>query len=533
MRMFHRGLIIMLMVVFAAGLWSLADAQAPKTLVVALQGDPTGLDPQTNLDNESWYIESSIYDSLVSYKLGSTVPAPGLAESWTISPDGKTYTFKLRSGVTFQDGTPVTAQAVAADLDRAVNPQNPCYVPGLKGVASFDSFTFGSVAAGTAAKIEAVDASTVRFTLPVPNAGFIASLAMVSSGIMSPAVTKQYGCDMANRPVGTGPFKFVEMAPSDHVTLAANPTYWRGRPKMDRVVFQIIPESTTRLLALERNQVQIVLDVLPSDYDRISGNKALQLMRAPALLTLGVGMAVDAAPFNDVRVRKAMNYAVDKDAINKGLYAGAATSSQAVSAPYWAYNPAVKPYPYDSDMAKKLLAEAGYPNGFTTDLLTYSSARSYNPAGGDKLAEAVQPYLAKVGVTVRIQQFEFGAYLDKIRHTPWQGMALFGGSGDNGDPDNMLSVRFDYNEASHAFAGSNYGRYHNPVVSQLFAQARSITDQARRAEMYKEINAITHDDAPWIFVNNLQLVRAARANVDGFVQFPVTGLWRLDLVSLK
>ena len=371
----------MLMVVFAAGVWNMADAQAPKTLVVALQGDPTGMDPQTNLDNESWYIESSIFDSLVSYKLGSTVPAPGLAESWTISADGKTYTFKLRSGVTFQDGTPVTAQAVVSDLDRAVNPQNPCFVPGMKGVASFDGFTFGSVAGGTAAKIEAVDASTVRFTLPVPNAGFLASLAMVSSGIMSPAVTKQYGCDMGNHPVGTGPFKFVEMAPSDHVTLAANPTYWRGRPKMDRVVFQIIPESTTRLLALERNQVQIMLDVLPSDYDRISGNKALVLMRAPALLALGIGFAADTAPFNDARVRQAMNYAVDREAINKGLYAGAPPSSQAVSAPYWAFNPAVKPYPYDPDMAKKLLAEAGYPNGFSTELITYSApGRTTRPA---------------------------------------------------------------------------------------------------------------------------------------------------------
>jgi peptide/nickel transport system substrate-binding protein len=518
--------------VLSMGAWGLAQAQAPKTLVIALGADQTGLDPQTNVNNESWYVESALYDSLVSYKPGTTLPAPGLAESWTVAPDGKVYTFKIRRGVTFQDGTPVNARTVSQDLDRAVNPQNPCYVPARK-VDTFDGFTYGSVPNGTAVKIEAVDDDTLRFTLPQPNAGFIANLAMVPAGIISPAVVKQYNCDAGQHPAGTGPFKLAEAVRNDHLTLDANPSYWRGRPKIDRIVFRVVPESTTRLLMLERNEVQALLDVNPADYGRVARSNALKLLRGPALLTLGVGMSDDVGPFKDRRLRQAMNYAVDRDAINKALYSGATTSSQVVSPGYWAYNPTVRPYPYDPEMAKKLMAEAGFPNGLSTEMAVYSNPRSYNPIGGAKLGEAVQSYLAKVGVNVKLTQYEWGAYLNLIRRTPWEGFAIVGGSGDNGDPDNMIGIRFEYNEVTHSAGPSNNTRYDNPAVNRLLAEGRRVTNLERRAQIYKEINKIVHDDAPWIFINNLDLVRATRANVDGFVLFPVTGLFRLDLVSLR
>lgn len=515
-----------------AALGGAAQAQPPKTLMIALGADQTGLEPQSVVNNESWYVESTIYDSVTSYKPNTTLPAPGLAESWTISPDGRVYTFKIRHGVTFHDGAPLNARVIAQDLDRAVNPQNPCYVPARK-VDTFDGFLYGSVPNGTAVKVDAADDDTLRFTLPQPNAAFIANLATAAAGVINPAVVKQYNCDASQNPSGTGPFKLVEAVRNDHIILDANAAYWRGRPKVDRLIFRIVPESTTRLLMLERNEVQALLDVNPADYSRIQRNTALKLLRGPALLTLGVGMSDDIGPFKDRRLRQAMNYAVDKDAINKALYNGARTAGQVVSPGYWAYNPTVHPYPYDPAMARKLMAEAGFPNGLTADMVVYTNPRSYNPVGGAKLGEAVQAYLAKVGVTANLKQYEWGAYLNVVRRTPWEGFAVVGGSGDNGDPDNMIGIRFEYNEATHSAGPSNLTRYYNPEVNKLLADGRGVINLERRAQIYKEINKIVHDDAPWIFINDLDLVRATRANVDGFSMFPVTGLFRMDLVSLR
>src|SRR5437867_118454 len=359
----------------ALGLGGPAGAQPQKVLVIAIGADQTGLDPQTVQNNESGFVMSTIFDSVVNYKPGSSEVGPGLAESWTVSADGKVFTFKLRRGVKFHDGTPMNARTVADDLDRAINPNNPCYVLARKGVDTYDDFTFGSVTDNTVAKMDVVDEYTLRFTLPDASAPFLSSLAMTWQGIMSPAATKQYNCDASQHPVG-------------------------GRPKVDRIIFKIVPESATRMLMLERNEVQILADVPPSDYARVQNNKALQLYKQPGLTILGVAMSNDLGPFKDRRVRQAMNYAVDKDAINQGLYAGATTASQGMPPVLWGYNKGVAPYAYDVARAKALLAEAGFPNGFSTDMMVYANPRGYNPIGGAKLGEAVQGYLAKVGINI-------------------------------------------------------------------------------------------------------------------------------------
>lgn len=517
------------------GLWGIgqAQAQAPRTLVIAIGADQTGLDPQTVENNESGFVMSTIFDGIVNYKPGSSLVGPGLAESWTISPDGRVYTFKLRHGVTFHDGTPMNAHTVAEDVDRAINPQNPCYVLARKGVDTYDDFTFGSAKDGTVAKMDVVDDYTLRFTLPKPNAPFITSLAMVWQGIMSPEATKKYNCDASQHPVGTGPFRFVEAVRNDHITVEANANYWGGRPKVDRIIFQIVPESATRMLKLERNEVQILADVPPSDYPRVTGNPQLKLYQQPGLTILGVAMSNDLGPFKDVRVRQAMNYAVDKDAINKGLYGGATTASQGMPPVLWGYNKSVTPYPYDPAKAKALLAEAGFPNGFTADMMVYANPRGYNPVGGAKLGEAVQGYLAKVGVNVKITQYEWGAYLDRLRHTPWEGFAISGWSGDNGDPDNFLGDLFEWDEVAGKARTNNNSRHHNPTFDRLIVQARQVTDQAKRAQLYMQANKILHDDAPWIFINHTNQVRAARASVKGFLLNPLQMFFHMELVSLQ
>jgi len=474
-----------------------------------------------------------IFDGVLNYKPGSSIVGPGLAETWLVSADGKVYTFTLRRGVTFHDGTPVNAHTVAEDIDRAINPQNPCYVLTRKGAATYDDFTYGSAKAGDVVKLDVVDDYTLRFTVPQPNAPFLTDLAMVWQGIMSPAATKQYDCDASQHPVGTGPFKFVEWVRNDHVTLDANPAYWGGRPKLDRIVFRIIPESATQVLMLERNEVQILSDVPPQDYARIARNPQLKLVKQPGLTILGVAMSNDWGPFKDKRVRQAMNYAVDKDTINKGLYGGATTASQGIPPTLWGYNKSVTPYPYDVARAKALLKEAGYSNGFSTQMVTYSSVRSYNPAGGPKIAEAVQSYLAKIGVNVKITQFEIGAYFDLMHVAKWQGFAVTGWYGDNGDPDNFLGDLFEWDVANNKPHIDDWARHHNPDYDKLIRAGRMTIDQAKRTEIYMEANKILHDDAPWIFINHVDQARAIRTNVDGFMLNPLQVYFHMELVSLR
>jgi len=230
-------------------------------------------------------------------------------------------------------------------------------------------------------------------------------------------------------------------------------------------------------------------------------------------------------------VRQAMNYAVDKDAINKGLYGGAPTATQGMPPVLWGYAKDVKPYPYDVAKAKQLLQEAGVANGFTADMMVYANPRGYNPVGGAKLGEAVQGYLAKVGVNAKITQYEWGAYLQRLRHEPWSGFAICGWSGDNGDPDNFLGDLFEF--AGGKPRTNNCSRHHNADFDKLIQQGRLVSDQPKRAQIYMEANRILHDSAPGIFINYTNQVRAARATVQGFTLNPLQMFFHMQQVSLQ
>src|SRR5438105_14770688 len=208
---------------FAIAALALAAAAGAgaKTLVYCSEGSPENFYPGVNTTGTSFDANEPIYNRLVEFERGGTKVVPGLAEKWEISPDGKVYTFHLRKGVSFHDGTPMNARTVAEDVDRAINPQNPCYVLGRKGVDTYDDFTYRSVKDGSVVKMDVVSHDTLRFTLPKPNAPFLSSVAMVWQGIVSPAATKQYNCDAGQHPVGTGPFKFVEAVRNDHITVDA------------------------------------------------------------------------------------------------------------------------------------------------------------------------------------------------------------------------------------------------------------------------------------------------------------------------
>ncbi len=508
----------------AAAPASAAAEEGEKILVVALGADPTSLDPESVMNNESGFVMSTIFDGLTKYNKGTSEPGPGLAESWEVSEDGTEYTFKLREGVKFHDGTDFNADAALAELDRVINPDNPYYVYNQEGVHSFATFTWGLVT-GT----EKIDDYTIKITLSEPHAPFLASIAMVWSGMMSPAAVEKYGFDVNYNPVGTGPFKFVEWVRNDHITLEANPDYWGGAPKVDKLIFRVVPESSVRLLKLEQGEVDILADVNPEDYTRIEENADLTLLRQPGLTVNGLTMPFEAEPFTDVRVRQALNYAVNKDEMNEFLYKNAAITAATGMPPIlMGYPKDLEPYPYDPEKARELLAEAGYPDGFDFTLLCYENPRGYNPVG-IKMAVAIQEYLAEVGVNLKLETLEWGAFLATRRSADNQDMGMVGWSGDNGDPDNFLYEMF----STDMIPVGNTSHYSNPELDDILITARTVTDPEERAKLYEQAATIIHDDAPWLFVNHTLQVRATRANVDGFALNPLQMFWYMEDVDLK
>lgn len=502
-----------------------ATASAQSTLVIAIAADPTGFDPEAVLNNTSGFVMATVFDSLVKYKAGSVDVGPGLAESWETSADGLTYTFHLRKGVKFHDGTPFNGPNYIKTIKRLLDKQDPDSIYKTGPVESYIDETYGEVASYTAP-----DDNTVVFKFKKSSAPFTTNLAMVWNGVVSPTAVHKFGKDFRNHPVGTGPFVFKEWRPGDEVILDANPNYWGGKPKVDRIVFKVIPDAQAALLAIKRGDVQILADVGAQTILAAKGDPNLVVLSQPGLAVSGVGLPFDTKPFSDKRVRQALNYAIDRNAIDKSLFHGLADPmTSPLPAAQWGFDPSLKGYAYDPAKAKKMLAEAGYPNGFKTELLTYNSPRGYNSAGAD-LAVAIQGYLQKVGVEASVRKQEMGAYLSEIRSKTkkYDGMFLVGWTGDNGDPDNFLYELF----GSANIPVTNTPRYISPEVDKLLVEARTVPDHDKRVALYHQAQKLILDDAPWIFINSLMHVRVTRKEVKGYQLNPTQMFFGMQNVSL-
>jgi len=483
------------------------------TLVFGQAQDTVSLDPNDVDDGFSVNNTSNMFDTLVRFRAETTQVEPSLAESWTVSPDGKTWTFRLRRGVKFHDGTPFNAEAVKFTFERTTDKKHPYY----PGSAPYGGFTYQNVT-----KVDAADDSTVRFTLSAPFSPLLTNLAMFSAAVVSPTAVKKWGKDFFKHPVGTGAFRFVEWVQKDHITMEANKDYWAGRPCVDRLIIRGIPDNTVRLLEMEKGGIHMMDQVNPPDYDRIKKNKGLVLFTGAGLNTGYVALNTTKEPFNDVRVRRAVNMAVNKPALIKAFYEGVGQPAKNPIPPtIWSYNDAVKPYDYDPEGAKKLLAEAGYPNGITTELWWPNRARPYLTQP-QKIAEAIQAQLAKGGIRAKLVTFEWGTYLQKISNGEHP-MAIVGWIGDNGDPDNFLYVLLSKNEAKKG--GNNYSFYANTQVNDLLLKAQQIGDQATRSRHYQQAQEIIARDAPWVPLVHAARVGAYRMEVQNFTLHPLQIWW--------
>lgn len=487
-------------------------SKKPKTLIYAQGADPRGLDPAYVDDGESAKIIVNVYEGLVKYKPNSTEIEPSLATEWTVSPDGKEYTFKLRQGVKFHDGTPFNADAVVFSVERQLPPKATDDMP-------YASFTFGPVE-----KVQKVDDYTVKFILKQPYTPFLANLAMsLAAPIVSPAAVQKYGDKFIENPVGTGPFKFVKWDKGQSVTLAKNEDYWGEKAKVDTVVFKITKENSVRASELITGSVDIIDGVDPNDIKKLEDNK-IQIFKGKGMNINYMAFNTSRAPFNDPKLREAVSHAIDRDELVKYLYQGYASVANTYLPDFIpGYNDKVQPYKYDVEKAKALLKEAGKEN-LEIKMITYSNPRPYNPVNGQKLAEAVQNYLAKVGIKATIEVYPWTEYKQKAAQG--EGDILFyGWVGDNGDADNFLSL-LDSNEIKSSL---NAAKYSNPKVDELLAKARRLPNGEERNNVYKEIQEILAVDAPWLPISNAMDMAAYSPKVKGFSLHPTGVVYLKDV----
>ncbi|HEV8481247.1 MAG TPA: ABC transporter substrate-binding protein [Candidatus Eisenbacteria bacterium] len=486
------------------------------TLVWGRGSDAVGLDPAHETDGESYKVCDNIYENLVAYDSASTQVVPELATSWEISPDGKSYTFHLRQGVRFHDGSAFNAAAVVFSLDRQHTKTHPFHAVGGP-YTYWDSMSMSDIID----HILAADDSTVVFHLKRPNAPFLANLAMNFAMIVSPTAVAKDRDDYFKHPVGTGPFRFVEWVKDDRIVLERNPEYWGQKPYLDRVVFKSIPENTVRLLALTKGDVQGMDGISPLEARRIQNSAGLELYRIPGMNVAYLAMRMDMKPFDKLEVRQAMNYAIDKKSLVEGLYMGFGTPAvNPIPPSMWSYDKAIADYGYDPAKAKSLLAQAGVAPGTKFTLYAMSASRPYMPEPL-KVAEAIQANLRAVGLDADIRTMEWGAYLDYIQHLKHQ-VCIIGWQGDNGDPDNFFYPLLDKEAAR--IPAQNYSNYQSDALHQVLVQAQSSSDPATRTQLYEKAQEIVHADLPWVPLAHMDLLNATRKTVHGFVPHPTSKL---------
>ncbi|AKN30232.1 ABC transporter substrate-binding protein [Clostridium carboxidivorans P7] len=484
------------------------SSKSSKTLVFAQSSDPRGLDPAYADDGESAKVMCNVYEGLIAYKEDSTEIQPCLAEKWNISSDGKVYTFNLRKNVKFHDGTPFNADAVVYNIERQLPPKAKDDMP-------YASFTFGEVA-----KVEKVDDYTVKITLKEPYTPFLANLAMsLAAPMASPTALKKSADKIMENPVGTGPFKFVKWTKSQSIELEKNNDYWGTKANLDKVVFKFIKENSVRASELISGSVDAIDGIDPNDIKKIKDSK-LSLFQSKGMNINYMGFMCSRAPFNDPKLREALSYAINRDELVKQLYQG---YSEVANSPLPSfipgYNKDVKPYEYNPEKAKAMLKELGKEN-LKIKILTYSVARPYNSVNGQKLAESVQAYLAKVGVTATIDAFPWKEYKDKL----FQGegdMFFYGWIGDNGDADNFLSL-FDTKEIKSTL---NSAKYSNAQVDELLAKGRTTPNGDERNKIYSQIQDITAKDVPWLPISHAQALAAYSPKVTNFKVHPTGSIF--------
>jgi glutathione transport system substrate-binding protein len=499
--MFRRtALFLSVALPLAAGL--ALPAHAAGNAVVALDANIIGLDPADLNDNLSMTASRTMLQGLYGFDKDMKM-IPVLAESTEASADAMSYVVHLRHGIVFHDGAPFNATAVKTSFDRAMNPDNH-----LKRAALYAPID----------KTEVVDEFTVKITLKYPFGAFINNLAHQAFAISSPKAIAEFGKDIARHPSGTGPYKFVSWE-TDTLKVEKNEQYWKpGLPKVDTLTIRSIPENGARLAMLQAGEAQYIYPMPPELVKVLAKSPKLDVVSAPSIYARYVALNTLRKPFDDIRVREALNYAVDKTAFLKVVFGGYGVPLTApLPANLSGYHKQDTSYPYDPAKAKKLLAEAGYPNGFEAPLWGGSSTLSRRGM------EFLQQQFAAVGVKVSVEPLEAGVAAAKVWNvtTPEDATTLMyyaAWSASTGDADWGLRPLF-YGK-SFPPALFNVAYYSNKVTDAAIEAGLTTADPAKRQAAYDTAQAQIWKDVPWVFLVSDDNVSAKAKDFDGVFVLP-------------
>ncbi|MDQ0303704.1 ABC transporter substrate-binding protein [Ancylobacter polymorphus] len=513
-----------------------APSYAAKTLVYCSEGSPENFTPALNTTGTSFDAARPVYNQLVEFERGTTKVVPSLAESWTVSEDGKEITFKLRKGVKFHSGvngfTPTrdfNADDVLFSFERQWKPENPYHkVTG----GAYDYFNDMSMP-DLLKSIDKVDDYTVKFVLTEPNAPMLANLAMDFGTITS----KEYADFLLKKgtpeqydqiPVGTGPFSFVNYQKDAVIRYKANPAYFAGKPALDNLVYAITPDPTARYAKLKKGECHVMIAPNPADIAGMKTDPVVNLISQPGLNIGYLSFNTQKPPFDKKEVRQAFNMAIDKAAIIKDVYQGAGQAAiNPIPPTIWSYNTAIKDYPYDPEKAKAMLAEAGVKTPLDIDLWWMPVQRPYNP-NAKRIAEIMQADLAKIGVNAKLVSYEWGEYRKRLQQGEHMTGQL-GWTGDNGDPDNFF---FLLGCAAARPGGQNLSKWCNKDFDALINKAKTISDTAERTKLYEQAQVIVKEEAPWFTIAHSVVYEPTRKEV---VDYKVSPLGRHEFygVDLK
>jgi len=476
--------------------------QSGGSLTVAYKDDLATLDPAIGYDWTNWPAEKMVFDGLLDYDKTTNLE-PRLADGMPqVSADAKVYTFTLKKGVKFHNGRELKASDVAYTITRVLDPKTKSPGAGFyTGIAGAQEFIDGKATSVSGIKVK--DDYSVEFTLAQPDVTFLNKMALNFAFIVPKEEVEKWGDNFGHHPVGTGPFVFKDWVSGQQLTFEKNPGYFMsGLPKLDQVTIQVGVAPEVALLRVEKGELDLMGDPIPAaEYARIKDDPAWKnrLTTQPQVSTIYVAINTQVKPFTDVRVRRALNMAVDKARIVK-LMGGRGTVANQILPPLMpGYDKGYQGYSYDPEGAKKLLAEAGYPNGFETTM----EAISTDPQ--PKLAESIQQDLAKIGVKMNLRTLASSTVIDDAGTPKKVPLVWSGGLAwiqDYPDPDDFYGPILG--SASAVQGGWNWSWYANPEADRLADQARAMTDKTARMQVIQQLFKKLMDDAVWVPVYNGQ-----------------------------
>jgi len=488
-------------------------------------GDSLWLDPARAFDTESTLASAQIFEGLVRLQDGSVRVEPCLAESWTVSADGLAWTFHLRRGVLFHDGTELTAQAVATSILRQIDPRHPHHTPGMYQAKAL----FGNVAA-----VEALDAYTVRFRLTRPVASLLTSLAAPCAAIVSPAALVRRGVDLAHSPVGTGPFLFVENRRGS-LTLARNPSYWGPKALVDRLVLRTVPDAAERFRLMQTGRADVMTGIPPSDLPLLEKTPGVRVLRTAGLNVAYLAMNTQRGPFRRAEARRAVQLALDKVSIVRLSYGILAEPARTLTplilleaAPQ--LGELLPPLRPDPAAARRMLAQEGLLSGPPLTLLVMDVPRSYMPEP-QRVAQAVRQSLEAVGLKVAVRKVPWAGYLSQAAKGEHD-LCLLGWVADAADPHEMLRNLLGWDELRQGL-GSNVTFWKSERYQALVERAELTLNPAERAGLYVQALRLVRDEAPLVPLAHVQEFVALRQNVSGVVQQPTGAVLRFHRAAKR